>query len=137
MRLLYPLLLLLISQLLPAQSYVDGGNTRHRFAQLTLGAEWAYFPSTGQTFALQPDGGLVSLDIPAVQVPRLSIGGTHFWGHAYFFVNFPLGSVGDLSIPDGEISFSPSVETGGRYYPWHIERGKVRPFVGTSFSLAD
>ncbi|MEL7221936.1 MAG: hypothetical protein AAGJ93_11495 [Bacteroidota bacterium] len=120
-----------------AQAYVNGRNTRHRFAQLMLGADMVYFPSSGNTANFTSQGLLTDIQAPAVLLPRLSIGGTHFWGHTYFFVNFPVSNFLDRSVPGGEIFYSPSVETGARLYPWRIERKKVRPFVGFAWSLND
>lgn len=126
---------LLVSSLFAqAQSYVDGGNTRHRFAQLTLGADFAFLPESGQSLNPSSSSSLATVRNPQNIIPRLSIGGTHFWGHAYFFVNFPLQRLLSNAVEGGSISFSPSVETGIRAYPWRIERNKIRPFLGTAYT---
>lgn len=105
--------LTLAATALEAQPYVDGGQTRHRFAQMTLGTDArAFAPGDGVT-----NGSL--------QDARLIIGGTHFWGHADFFVAVPIGW-------SGETGYRSRVETGGRYYPWRIERNRIRPYVGAS-----
>lgn len=139
MRYLICLLLafLLITEL-PSQAYISGGNTRHRFAQLLVGADFVYFPSQGNTFQFQEDGNIRDFTPPASLVPRINIAGTHFWGHANFYVSIPISNVLDGAVPDGgEITFNPGVETGLRLYPWRIERGKVRPFAGAAFAMAD
>ena len=110
------LLLLVFSAIsggLQAQPYVEGGLTRHRFAQLNLGVEVGHFASEGKA------------NLGAAPI-RAIIGGTHFWGHADFFVAF---TVAQATKSD----FSSGVETGGKYYPWRIEDGKLRPFIGASW----
>lgn len=103
----------LTASALDAQPYVDGGETRHRFAQLTLGGDARTFPAGGSTAS------------GALQEARLIIGGTHFWGHADFFIALPI-------VRGGDSDFRTRVETGARWYPWRLESGKVRPFVGAS-----
>jgi hypothetical protein len=98
---------------LGAQPYVEGGQTRHRFAQTTLGTD-------ARVFA--PGDPITS---GSLQDARLIIGGTHFWGHADLFVAVPIGW-------SGETGFRSRVETGGRYYPWRVERNRIRPYVGAS-----
>jgi len=105
--------LALAGTVLDAQPYVEGGQTRHRFAQTTLGTD-------ARVFA--PADPITS---GSLQDARLIIGGTHFWGHADFFVAVPVGW-------SGETGFRSRVETGGRYYPWRIERNRIRPYVGAS-----
>jgi hypothetical protein len=115
--LLYGVAILALGALGPfaahAQVYVDGGNTRHRFAQMTLGADARTFPADGSSV-----GG-------TLHEARFIIGGTHFWGHADFFVAVPVRRFGDSP-------FRTRVETGARYYPWRLTRGAVRPWVGAS-----
>ena len=122
------LILFLIASglILQAQSYITGGNTRHRFAQLNLGFDFALLPEGGQ--ALNPNSGsnLANVRNPQNIIPRLSIGCTHFWG--------PQSTLLSNSVDGGSISFTPSAETGIRAYPWRIERNKIRPFVGTAYA---
>ncbi len=123
--------------LLPAQPYVEGGQTRHRFAQLTLGGDLLYTPSAGGLSYLDEDE-MISAAFPATLTPRLMIGGTHFWGHVDFYVSFPLVNV----LPDGvasgsEVSRSPGIETGLKLYPWRIERGRVVPFLGAALGTPE
>lgn len=68
-----------------AQPYVDGRETRHRFAQMYVGADAFYIPSGGDTFF---DG--IHRKFPSVTAPRLTIGGYHFWGTAIFLSIFRL-----------------------------------------------
>lgn len=114
--------LLLWSQSTTAQPYVEGGNTRHRFAQMTLGASSTFRMGNSQ---FQSPGSASTLpgSLGTEGIHRLVVGGTHFWGHADFYVAFPILGTGDLRQRGG-------VETGFRYMPWRLESGKVRPYVG-------
>ncbi len=69
--------------------------------------------------------------------PYLSWGGFHFWGHAEFYVNFPLNQL-DLS-PNNEAKAELThwVATGARFLPWKYQPGKIRPYVGVSWSGLD
>ena len=96
-----------------AQVYIEGGNTRHRFAQMTLGVDARTMPAQGS-----------SVD-DALREARVIIGGTHFWGHAGFFIAIPVRRFGDSP-------FRTRVETGARYYPWRLTRNAVRPWLGAS-----
>ena len=125
------ILVLLQSNVAKAQVYVDGGNSRHRFAQTTVGIDLSHGPA-GMTSAngtnLTPAPGSFS-------EARLLIGGTHFWGHADFYLAIPL-------IRDKASPFRTGVETGAKYYPFRLRFGRVVPFAGISFaantySLAD
>lgn len=123
-------LLLAVPQLLSAQSYVDGGNTRHRFAQITLGASHRLYPGGGtqwRTDAANPAAGLQAEAFAPHQSTRLVIGGTHFWGHADFLVSFP--------ILQSQTGYTERIETSFRYMPWRVESGKIRPYVGLSHQV--
>lgn len=84
-----------------AQPYVEGGQTRHRFAQLLIGADAMFFPASGQAFALDDGGGLSDFTPNAALVPRINIAGTHFWGHTNFYISIPVANVLDNSVPFG------------------------------------
>ncbi|HYF02855.1 MAG TPA: hypothetical protein VEC36_05730 [Patescibacteria group bacterium] len=99
---------------LSAQPYVENDTSRFRFAQLTLGTEIQHIPG-GETF------------------PRIVIGGTHFWGHADFMVSIPVARIG---VTDG-MSFSSGIETGAKFFPWRIEKGKIRPFIGFDWAVGN
>lgn len=127
---------------LHAQAYVDEGRTRHSFAQFVLGADLMAFPAGGETFAVAAPGSgpaqLLRAEPRASLFPRLNLAGTHFWGHASFYVSVPLGNLRDAPLPGGgEIDFNPGVETGLRIYPWRLESGGVRPFVGAAYAQSD
>ena len=61
------------------------------------------------------------------------LGGLHFWGHADFYLSFPLSKPSQ----GREESFSPKgIETMFRYFPWRLRDKSVRPFIGTGFGIA-
>lgn len=95
--------------LLPAQPYTGGRHTRHRFAQLTVGIDGR---------ALLPAGpkGTTGYETRAI------IGGTHFWGHADFYIAIPTLS--------SSSNTRTGAETGMRLYPWAIKSGGLRPYAG-------
>ncbi len=70
----------------------------------------------------------------ASTMPRLTIGGLHFWGHADFYVSFPLGiHIGSKPGFSSKFRHAESVETGMKIYPFAIRPGRLRPYVGISF----
>lgn len=78
-----------------------------------------------------------SFSAPGSFNPVLSWGGFHFWGKAEFFVSFPLKRF-LLSDPgDVEADFTHSTVTGARFYPWRVQKKKLRPYVGLSWSAFD
>jgi hypothetical protein len=102
------------------QPYVEGGNTRHRFAQSYVGTQVRFFPSAGSS--ISPSIKDLS-ELENVMQSSITIGGTHFWGHVDFFINIPI-------ISWSSTTYRPRVETGAKVYPWRIESGKIRPFLG-------
>lgn len=123
-----------LTEKLSAQLYVEGGNTRHRFAQMYIGAEGFYQPGwNGVTKRVGEDGAMEIVQMGDRIAPRLTIGGTHFWGHADFYVAFNV--LPQSSTVQGlQHGFQLGVETGARVYPWRIEKDALRPFVGLSWT---
>ncbi|TAE24644.1 MAG: hypothetical protein EAZ92_13210 [Candidatus Kapaibacterium sp.] len=119
---------------LRGQVYVDGGNTRHRFAQMYFSAEGMFRPNgMGTAQRIGKEGNVESVPMQGSVVPRLTIGGMHFWGHADFFVTFNLAS--QSSQTQGlQHGYQFGVETGARVYPWRVEKNALRPFLGISWS---
>ncbi len=133
-RLMYKPLILalfLISSSATAQVYTEK-QTRHRFAQLNLGLDYQTSLG-GTTNYLDSEGNLNSLDLTSLGKPRIIIGGTHFWGHADFYIAIPVASP-ILNQENQRIDYLVGVETVFKYYPWRIEHKKVRPFLGVSIA---
>jgi len=109
-------LLLFATSVAQAQPYVSGGNTRHRFAQMTLGSETRHHLANGS-------------DIGSQTITYFTIGGTHFWGHTDFYVTIPLAAFGSAGYDTG-------TETGMKLFPKRIEDKKVRPYAGLAWHPA-
>jgi hypothetical protein len=110
-----------------AQPYIEGGQTRHRFAQLNLGVDQRYFGgSSTQTIFFNAHGNWEKTSLPNIHETRLIIGGTHFWGHSDFYIAVPI-------ISTGNAGFKTSVETGCKIFPWKIKNKKIRPYIGASW----
>lgn len=106
--------------------------TRHRFAQLNIGLD---FQSSfgGTTKYLDGQGNLEVLNLNSTYSPRILIGGTHFWGHADFYIAIPL-FYSTIEKDNQKVSAYRRVETVFKYYPLRIENNKIRPYVGTSLA---
>lgn len=122
--------LLFFVQNLFAQVYIQN-QTRHRFAQLTIGYD--YISSIGgQSYFLGNDG-LEQFDLNNRQSHRLIVGGTHFWGHAdFYFAVYSLATTNGINSTDNYFSsHNNGFETVFKYYPFQIKHHKIRPFIGT------
>lgn len=121
---------------LDAQLYVDSANARFRFAQMYVGLDMQVQPSGGN-LAYQYAGTLQQTTMDTRIAPRITIGGMHFWGHADFFITVsPFNTNTRLTDAAGnsfEATLQSGVETGARIYPWRVERGQIRPFVGIAW----
>ncbi len=114
-----------------AQVYIEK-QTRHRFAQLSIGYE--YTTSLGGSAAFRNGNNqLETFDFNSSTSNKLIIGGTHFWGHAdfYFAVYGFGGKSGIIRNTDYTSLHGSGYETVFKYYPWRIEHNKLRPFIGT------
>lgn len=106
--------------------------SRHRFAQLNVGLD-IQSNFGGQTAYLDAQSNLQTLDLNTSFSPRFLIGGTHFWGHADFYIAIPLYTQ-ILKIENQEIVALRGVESVFKYYPLRIENNKIRPYIGTSLA---
>lgn len=104
---------------------------RTSFAKSYFGID--AFTTTGGTTQYASQGTLQSVDFGGTTSPRILLGGTHFWGHADFYVAIPVAKFGKV-IPKelSNVSYSEGVETGFRVFPWAIQEGKLRPYIGVS-----
>lgn len=129
-RLLVFLIILIFNQTTYSQVYTKK-QTRHRFAQLSLGVDIQ--SSIGGNTKYISAQSIQSLDLDQNISPRFLIGGTHFWGHADFYIAIPVYS-SSLKKENQEITAIRGVETVFKYYPSRIEHNKLRPYVGTSLA---
>ena len=131
MRVIVSIFVLMMYNLVYSQVYTEK-QTRHRFAQLNLGID---FQSSfgGSTKYIDQEGNTQSLNLNSSYSPRFLIGGTHFWGHADFYIAIPLFS-STLNKNNQEVTALRGVETVFKYYPLRIENNKIRPHIGTSLA---
>ncbi len=111
--------------------YIDRST---RFAWLTLGVELFREPGGSSSYI---QGGIIEqVSFDGALTPRLTIGGIHFWGHADFYVTFPLNFAAIRNTPSGfeTLKFSQGIETGARVYPLKLKKGRLSPFLGISFN---
>lgn len=114
-----------------AQVYMEK-QTRHRFAQLNWGIDFST-SFGGATTYINQNNTLIDLDLSSTIRPRFILGGTHFWGHADIYIAIPLLYPKQEEM-NQEIQHLRGVETAFKFYPWKIQDGKIRPYVGVSIS---
>lgn len=105
------------------------GGGRFRFAQTYIGLEGELVTSGGR--ASLPGGA--SEAIPGRALGRFVIGALHFWGHADIFISIDLLEQ-QIAKSAATHSYTSGVLTGFHVYPWRLESGTVRPFVGASWA---
>ncbi len=128
---LFLILLFSVQILSHAQVYTEK-QTRHRFAQLHLGFDLETNRG-GKSQYVVPGNDLEALTFSGITRPRFLIGGTHFWGHADFYIAIPI-AYPRKEINDQTINFLRGVETVFKYYPWRIEHKAIRPYIGLSLA---
>lgn len=116
-----------------AQPYM-GNNGKYRFAQRTMGVQIETTPTGGTTFFKQGDKTF-SQDIGGKTQLSLMVAGLHFWGHADFSITFPIYQFQNRK--DSLYKSHGNFEIiGTRYYPWRLENGKIRPYIGTALQIS-
>ncbi len=124
------------STTLYGQWYIEGGNTRHRFAQMRVGAELRSLLTTGKTIGLRAPGERGKIDVPGRLTPAIVVGGLHFWGHADFYVSIPLV---DLYRAENtsltKASYASGIRTGARAFPIRLQDGIPAPYLGFDWSI--
>lgn len=108
---------------------------RTSFAKSYFGLD--VFSTSGGTTQYATSAGLQTVSFSGTTAPRILLGGTHFWGHADFYVAIPVARLGSQAQTElKSIFYNEGVETGFRVFPWAVESGKLRPFVGIAFKGA-
>jgi len=108
---------------------------RFSFAQLYLSGEYISSISATQYQYESSPGLLDRGSLSQIAVPRFTIGGSHFWGYADFYVSFPLANSRN-SIDQGSNQVDPGVETGARVFYPQRRPGTFSGFVGLSWNYA-
>ena len=119
---------------LHAQTEAAAPLDRLRFAELTLGLDGLVLPAT--TTLAAAGAGARTVSVPARVMPRLTLGGTHFWGWAEFYLAFPIPAAAIGSRGPTDARWSSNVETGARVYSGPLTAGTVRPFAAIALGRA-
>jgi len=115
--------------------YEEGGNTRFRFAQLTIGGDLSFTPQTGKSYFINTNGETEEFGLGNNLSGRFIISGWHFWGHVDFYISIPLFALTNNKFADdGKYNYLNAEATGIKIYPSKIREGKLRPYLGTSFN---
>ena len=126
MRWLLLIILLLLMSNSIGQPYHEGGKTRHRFAQLNLGTDLLLLPPSGTGVYQKTDNGaFLKEEMKTVIQNRITIGGTHFWGKADFYIAIPI-----LQLENKNYRYG--VETGGKYFFNRITHKQLSPYLGAA-----
>lgn len=95
----------------------------------------SYFPSfTGKKAT---NNTLNTFENSASFNPYLNWGSFHFWGHAEFYVTFPLNQWNLSPCEETDFKLTHSVATGARFLPWTFRENRIRPYVGVSWSALE
>lgn len=105
------------------------------FAATTIGADFLMVGGGTSTFT--KNGISKSVDFSSTAIPRLSIGGVHFWGHTEFYVNFPLPFLAIKNKPkDFDIlRYTQGIDCGVKVYPLALKPGRLSPYAGIGFRV--
>jgi hypothetical protein len=106
-----------------------------KFAWTTLGGDLLLLGGGHTSFT--ENGIDQKISFQRTLTPRLTIGGIHFWGHADFYVTFPLNFLSFQRKPIAleDLNYQQGIETGFRIYPFPLKAGRVSPFFGASFRM--
>ncbi|NBP70566.1 MAG: hypothetical protein EBU52_17750 [Cytophagia bacterium] len=106
-----------------------------KFAWTTFGGDFLLLGEGSTHFT--ENGISQKIDFQQTLTPRLTIGGIHFWGHADFYVTFPLNFLSLQQKPNAleELSYRQGIETGVRLYPLALKARRVSPYLGASFRM--
>ncbi len=127
----------LASAPLPAQDSLPAAEGKQRldFARTYFELGATGIPSfTGKRLR---DNQVTTFRQPAVVNQYLTWGAFHFWGHAEFYVTFPLERLKVKKNGETDFSLNHAVVTGTRYYPWAVKEKKMAPYLGISWGAID
>ncbi len=106
--------------------------TRLNFAKTYYEVGGSYIPSfNGQKLS---NPGREAIKHSGSFNTNLSWGGFHFWGHAEFFVSFPLKQ---FYTNENTYNFTHVAVTGARFLPWAFREKALRPYIGLNWSAFD
>lgn len=124
---------LIIFGLLFLTNNVFGQKERLDFASTYFEIGTSLFPSFDVSGTSHYEGFQTKLQTTSY----LNWGAYHFWGKAEIYVTIPLSLLKADERSFREYQLIHSVATGARFFPWRFEEGKVRPYLGLSWSALD
>lgn len=109
---------------------------RFGFANMYFGVE-GISTSNGSTSVLNSSNNIENIKFSGYAIPRLVWGGTHFWGHADFYVSFPIGGYKkEAPVQLSSLIYNLDVETGIKIYPYKLRKGALRPYIGMAWNIS-
>lgn len=104
---------------------------RYRFAETYFGFEAELNPQNGSFYKFE-NNLIQQAKTPSTLSPRFLIGGTHFWGHADFYISIPFY---DFKLNGSKDFFQTNgVLTAFRFLPWKLKSNALLPFAGVGFN---
>ncbi|MGH7720133.1 MAG: hypothetical protein ACREON_14990 [Gemmatimonadaceae bacterium] len=108
---------------------------RDPFATTTLGIEVSAFTALASRWSLPSSNGeFERLETPGLGQQDLYLGALHFFGHADFFVSFPLWSRSRSVYDNRSLSLDYSVAAGVKLYPVALRPGTLRPYLSSALT---
>ena len=101
---------------------------RYSFAKSYVWIDFNYFPNLQNSSFIDNQGQIRSLQRSNFFTPSINIGGTHFWGHADFFVSLATSPIKSQS-DEVENSMGFRAITGMRIFP--IAINELTPIIST------
>jgi len=105
---------------------------RYRFAATYFGIEGEYIQENNSFYYLNNSGNIDKKRLPSSISPRFLIGGTHFWGHADFYISIPIANI--KLNNNSNASISNDVLTGFRLLPIRLKSNAFSPYIGIGFN---
>ncbi len=106
---------------------------RYSFAKSYIGIDFNYFSNLQNSSFIDNQDQIQILQRSNFLTPSINIGGTHFWGHADFFVSLATSPV-KFQSDEVENSIGFRAITGMRIFPIAIKENALRPYFSYKFA---
>ncbi|MCB9081948.1 MAG: hypothetical protein H6555_09585 [Lewinellaceae bacterium] len=127
------IIVFLFSAYLAAVAQQTDFRKRYAFAKSYIGMDFNYFVDLRNSSFIDNQDQIQPFQRNNFLTPSLNIGGTHFWGHADFFVSLATSPV--KTRPDEvENSIGFRAITGMRIFPIAIKDNALRPYLSYKFA---
>lgn len=127
------ILLILINSAMTCIAQDIDFKKRHTFAKSYIGFDFNFFPNLQNSNFINEQNQIQNLQRNNFFSPSINIGGTHFWGHADFFVSL---ATSPLKTQRDEIENSIGFRaiTGMRIFPIALKDNALRPYLSYKFA---